>query len=272
MSLDEIQQLLLVHNLSPNKLLGQHFFVDPAFYAKFVEYAELGATDVVLDAGAGFGLFVRFVAGMCRGVVAVEKDPQIAEVLRSRVIDLSNVSVVEGDVLKNQLPPFNKVISLPPYYLSTQLVVWVLERQVNCAILVVQREFARRLTAEVGTEDYSWLSVVTAQQAKAELLDLVPNDCFYPPPEVDSVILRLKPWRTKPFQPKNPVLFIQLTKWLFTERNRKLAKAAAPFLRSHFKMSKPGADEAAAKLPFHDRRPRELEPKDFGAIADALAN
>ena len=272
MSLEEIQQLLLVHNLSPNKLLGQNFFVEPAFYPKLADYAELGSDDVILDAGAGFGFLARFLAEMCKGVVAVEKDFQLAELLRSRVKDLGNVSVVAGDVLKTQLPLFNKVIALPPYYLSTQLVVWVLERQVECAILVVQREFAQRLTAEVGTEDYSWLTVIAAQQAKEELLDLLPKDYFYPPPEVDSAILRIKPWRQKPFQPKNFTLFVQLTKWLFTERNRKLAKAAAPFLRSHLRMSKPEAENAAVKLPFHDRRPRELEPEDFGAIADALAN
>lgn len=272
MSLEEIHHLLLSHNLSPNKLLGQHFFVEPAFYPKLAEYAELAASDVVLDVGAGFGFLSRFLYGRCKSVVAVEKDPQVAEVLRSRVKDLGNVSVVEGDVLKTKLLPFNKVIALPPYYLSTQLVTWVLEQQVDCAVLVVQREFARRLIAEVGTEDYGWLTVVVAQQAQAELLDPVPKDCFYPSPEVDSVIIRLKPWSKKSFQPKNPALFMQLTKWLFTERNRKLAKAAAPFLRTHLKMSKQQSEEAASKLPFHDRRPRELEPKDFGAIADALCN
>jgi len=272
MSFEDIKHLLLFHNLSPNKLLGQYFFVEPAFYSKLAGYAELGSADVVLDAGAGFGFLARFLSGRCRGVVAVEKDPQVADVLRHQIADLGNVSVVEGDVLKTPLPAFNKVIALPPYYLSTQLVIWVLKRQVDCAVLVVQREFALRLVAEVGSEDYGWLTVVASQQAQSELLDAVPKDCFYPQPEVDSVILRLKQWCPKPFQPKNPALFVQLTKWLFTQRNKKLAKAAAPFLRSHLKMSKPQSEEVAAKLPFHDRRPRELEPKDFGAIADALCN
>jgi 16S rRNA (adenine1518-N6/adenine1519-N6)-dimethyltransferase len=272
MSLEQIRQLLLSFDLSPNKLLGQNFMVEPAFFPKLASYSQLGASDVVLDAGAGFGFLAQFLSNKCKGVVAAEKDPQVAAVLREQTKDLPNVMVVEGDVLKASLPPFNKVIALPPYYLSTQLITWVLERRVDCAVLVVQREFAQRLTASVGTEQYGWLTVVATQQAQAELLDDVPHDCFYPQPEVDSVILRLKPWSTKPFGVKNHELFVQLTKWLFTERNRKLAKAAAPFMRTHLKLTKQHSEELAANLPFCDKRPRQLNPKDFGEIADALPN
>ncbi|HSV50125.1 MAG TPA: rRNA adenine N-6-methyltransferase family protein, partial [Candidatus Acidoferrales bacterium] len=82
MSLEQIQQLLKAHNISPNKLLGQNFMIEPAFYPKLAAYADLGKGDVVLDAGAGFGLLTRFLSDKCRGVVAVEKDSEIAFVLR----------------------------------------------------------------------------------------------------------------------------------------------------------------------------------------------
>ncbi len=246
--------------------------VEPALYPKLADYAELCGSDVILDAGAGFGFFARFLSDKCRGVVAVEKDAKIAAVLREQTKDLANVSIIEGDVLKTKLPPFNKVIALPPYYLSTQLVTWTLEQPVDCAVLVVQREFAERLVAEVGTEKYSWLTVVAQQQAEVEVLSEVPKDNFYPPPEVDSVILRFKPWQTKPFQVKNKNLFVQLTKWLFTQRNKKLANATVPFLKSYQKKDKQQAEQIAQQLPFHDKRPRELAPKDFGAIADALSH
>lgn len=272
MSLEQIQRLLKAHGVSPNKLLGQNFMFETAFYPKLAAYADLGAGDVVLDAGAGFGLLTRFLSERCRGVVAVEKDPQLAAFLKDEFKDTDNVTVIEGDVLKVQLPPFNKAIAAPPYYLSSQLVLWLLERKVDCAVLIVQREFAERLVAGVGSEEYGWLTVVAQQQAEAKLLDAVPKDVFYPPPEVDSVILSLKPWATKPFAVKDEAKFVQLTKWLFTQRNKKLAKALAPYLRSSYKLSKQQADEIAGKLPFCERRPRELQPKDFGVIADALPN
>jgi 16S rRNA (adenine1518-N6/adenine1519-N6)-dimethyltransferase len=272
MSLEQIQQMLKAHDISPNKLLGQNFMFEPAFYPKLAEYADLGGSDVVLDAGAGFGLLTRYLSERCRGVVAVEKDPQLAAFMREDFKETSNVAVIAGDVLNVQLPPFNKAIAAPPYYLSTQLVLLLLERKVDCAVLIVQREFAERLVAEVGSEEYGWLTVVAQQQSEATILDAVPKDMFYPPPEVDSVILRLKPWETNPFQVKDEAKFVQLTKWLFTQRNKKLANALAPYIRSNCKLSKQDADEIARSLPFREKRPRELQPKNFGEIADALPN
>jgi 16S rRNA (adenine1518-N6/adenine1519-N6)-dimethyltransferase len=272
MSLEQIQQLLKAHGVNPNKLLGQNFLFETRIYTKLAKYADLGTGDVVLDAGAGFGLLTHFLSEHCKGVVAVEKDPKLAAFLKDEFKDAANVIVVEGDVLKTQLPPFNKVIAAPPYYLSTQLVVWLLECKVDCAVLIVQREFAERLVAEVSSEEYGWLTVVAQQQAEAKILDTVPKDVFYPPPEVDSVILSIKPLANKPFQIRDQAKFVQLTKWLFTQRNKKLAKALAPYIRSTYKMDKREAEEIADKLPYCEKRPRELQPKDFGEIADALPN
>jgi 16S rRNA (adenine1518-N6/adenine1519-N6)-dimethyltransferase len=272
MNLEEIQRLLLTHRINPNKLLGQNFMVDPAFYPKLITYAALASCDVVLDAGAGFGFLSRFLSDKCKGVVAVEKDPQVAAVLREHVKGFDNVTVVVGDILKAQLPPFNKVIAVPPYYLSSQLVTWVLMRQVDCAVMIVQKEFAERLVASVGSEEYGWLTVVAQQLAVAELLDAVPKSVFYPQPEVDSVILSLKSLGEKLFEVRDQAYFIRLVKWLFTERNKKLAKAVAPFLRGNNKLAKQAAIELAQTLPLHDMRVRELTPKDFGAIANALPN
>ncbi len=246
--------------------------VDPAFYPKLCTYAQLSSSDVVLDAGAGFGLLTRYLSDKCRGVVAVEKDPQLAEVLREEFKNAQKVVAIEGDVLEVELPPFNKAISIPPYYLSSDLVVWLLERRVDCAVLIVQKEFAQRLVAEVGSDGYGWLTVVAQQQAEVQLLDKVPKTMFYPQPEVDSIILLLKPWLKKPFEVKDSAQFMRLVKWLFTQRNKKIAKALTPFLKSAFKLSKQDAEKIAQQMPFQEKRPRELPPKDFGAIADALPN
>jgi 16S rRNA (adenine1518-N6/adenine1519-N6)-dimethyltransferase len=246
--------------------------VEPAFYKKLSDYADLEASDRVLDAGAGFGFLAKYLSDKCKAVVAVEKDPQVAAVLRDHVKGLSRVTVVEGDVLKVQLPSFNKIIAIPPYYLSSQLVMWALKRRVDCTVMIVQKEFAQRLVARVGSEEYGWLTVVAYYLAEAELLDAVPKDKFYPQPEVDSVILRLKPWVTKSFEVKDEATFLGLTKWLFTERNKKLAKALTPFLKSKNKLDKQDAEKLAQTLPYHDRRVRELLPKDFGDIANAISN
>jgi 16S rRNA (adenine1518-N6/adenine1519-N6)-dimethyltransferase len=138
--------------------------------------------------------------------------------------------------------------------------------------LVLQREFANRLVAGVGTEDYGWLTVVACHGAEVELFDAVPKELFYPQPEVDSVIVRLKPWKTAPFKVKDKAFFKQMVRWLFTERNKKLGNALVPFIKSTFKVSKEEAKNRVCGVQFGERRVRELAPKDFGALANVFTD
>jgi 16S rRNA (adenine1518-N6/adenine1519-N6)-dimethyltransferase len=271
MSLRETKQLLRTYRITPNKLLGQNFMVQPSIFSKIAEYAKLGQNDVVLDAGAGFGFLTLLMANQCKRVVAVEKDPQIARALHEKVRDLDNVIVIEGDVLKATLPEFNKVVAIPPYYLSTRLLKWLLERNVDCALLILQKEFANRLGSAVGSEDYGWLTVITRYHAKVELLDEVPKTLFYPQPDVDSVIARLIPWKTKPFNVQDEDFFYRLVRWLFTKRNRKLENALIPFLESEKCINREVSQKLAAVAPYGERRVRNLSPRDFGDLAIVLA-
>jgi 16S rRNA (adenine1518-N6/adenine1519-N6)-dimethyltransferase len=270
MSVDEAKLLLRRFRIVPNRLLGQNFMVEPAVFPLLSDYASLCKADVVLDAGAGFGFLTRFIAGKCRGVVAVEKDSRVAVVLREQLSGAGNVTVIEGDVLKAALPEFNKVIAIPPYYLSSRLVLWLLERRVACAVLVLQREFANKLVASVGSEEYGWLTVVASYSAVVELFDAVPKELFYPQPAVDSVIVRLMPWKQAPFEVKNAVLFKRMVRWLFNQRNKKVDNALVPFLKSTLKVSKEEAKKRVCDVPFGERRVRELAPKDFGALANVF--
>jgi 16S rRNA (adenine1518-N6/adenine1519-N6)-dimethyltransferase len=272
MSLSETKQLLRTFRIVPNKVLGQNFMVAPSLFSKLTEYAALGESDVVLDAGAGFGFLTRFMADKCKAVTAVEKDPRVAAVLHSQVKDCTNVTVVEGDVLKAELPAFNKVVSIPPYYLSSRLITWLLERKTERAVLILQREFANKLVSPVGNEDYGWLTVVVFHEAQVELLDIVDKSMFYPQPEVDSVIVRLTRWKESPFKVEDEEFFNRLVRWLFTQRNKKICNALVPFLKTARKINKEEAHRLASKVPFCDKRARELSPRDFGELADDLAD
>jgi 16S rRNA (adenine1518-N6/adenine1519-N6)-dimethyltransferase len=270
MSVEETKRLLRRFRIVPNKVLGQNFMVEPALFERLSDYAALGKADVVLDAGAGFGFLSRFLADKCRGVIAVEKDPRVAAVLREQLSGAGNVMIIEGDVLKAALPEFNKVIAIPPYYLSSRLVMWLLGRKVECVVLVLQKEFANRLVAAVGSEDYGWLTVVAYHGATVELLDAVPKELFYPQPEVDSVIVRLVPWKKAPFEVNDAAFFRRMVRWLFNQRNKKLDNALVPFLKSTLKLSKEEAKKRACAMPFGERRVRELAPRDFGALANVF--
>jgi 16S rRNA (adenine1518-N6/adenine1519-N6)-dimethyltransferase len=270
MSVSETKWLLRTFRIVPNRLLGQNFMVDTSIFPKLTDYASLCKADMVLDAGAGFGFLTRFLANKCKGVLAVEKDPRVAAVLREQLKGLANVTVIEGDVLKAAVPSFSKVVSIPPYQISSRLLLWLFDRSFDCAVLVLQKEFVGRLVAAVGSENYGWLTVAACYSADAQLLDAVPNFMFYPQPEVDSVIVRLTPWKEAPFEVKDEALFRQMVRWLFTQRNKKLSNAIAPFIKSTFKVTKEDAEKAASTFSFREKRVRELPPEAFGELANAL--
>src|SRR5512139_1387193 len=126
--LEKTKHLLWKYHIVPNKLLGQNFLVDGAIFPKLVEYASLDRTDVVLDIGAGFGFLTCFMAAKCARVLAVEKDSLVAAVLHEQVREKSNISVIEADVLNTALPVFGKVVSAPPYQISSALLKWLFAR------------------------------------------------------------------------------------------------------------------------------------------------
>jgi len=271
MSIRETKIILRTHRIVPNRLLGQNFTVDSSVFAKLVQYANLSKEDTVLEVGAGFGFLTDFLSESSGAVLAVEKDSRVADVLHERFRQSNNVTVIIGDALKVDLTAFNKVVAIPPYYLSSRLVVWLLTRKVDCAVWVLQQEFADRLVAEVGSESYSWLTVVAYHSLRVELLDAVPKHFFFPQPEVDSVIIRLTPWSQEPFTVNDKMLFLRMVRWLFTQRNKKLGNALIPFIRTMRRVTRDEAERIAASVSFRDKRVRTLSPRDFGALANAIA-
>jgi len=244
--------------------------IDPRILRRMTDYASLDSNDVVLDVGAGLGYLTSFLARKCKSVLAIESDIRLAKVLQEQLKDLPNIEIIEGDALKVQIPQFNKVVSIPPYNLSSSLLLWLFSKNFDCAVLIFQKEFVHRLVASFGREDYGWLTVVAYYYVMVELLDEVPKWMFYPQPEVNSVIVRLKPKRPPPFTLKNEALFKQLVQMLFTRRNRKVRNAVLPFIKNMHLASRKDAAKLADSLLFHDRRVRELAPEDFGELANAL--
>lgn len=269
--IEEAKLLLRRYRIFPKRRLGQHFMVEPLIFQLLANYASLCKDDIVLDVGAGLGFLTRFLAERCGRVLAVELDNRLVKILHEQLKGLPNVVVIEGDVLKIPLPTFNKVVSIPPYGISSTLVQWLFSKKLDCAVMVFQKEFAKRLMAPIGSDDYGWLTVLAYYHFDVELLDDVPKSFFYPQPEIDSIIVRLKPKPQPSFKLKDEAFFTRLVQALFTQRNRKVRNTIKPFIRKECKVSEAAA-RVANSLPFHDRRVRELAPEDFGELANALAN
>ena len=268
--LERTKSVLRSHRSLPKRSFGQNFIIEQSIYERMIGYASLDNTDTVLDIGAGLGFLSRRMSAECKNVLAIEADAQMVEILREQVGALTNVEVIEGDVFKTNIPPFNKIISTPPYNISSRLILWILDQSFDCGILVFQREFADRLVAPVRSEGYGWLTVLTYYYAEVELLDVVPKSMFYPQPEVNSVITRIVLRRSGPNKQVTGIGFRRFLQMLFTQRNRKVRGAVLSYLRGVRGMTKPAAAQFAEKLPYSDRRVRELAPEDFGVLANAI--
>jgi 16S rRNA (adenine1518-N6/adenine1519-N6)-dimethyltransferase len=262
------KHLLRLYGFFPKKRLGQHFAVDSDMLQRLVSHASLTEDDVVLEVGAGFGFLTRLLSSECKKVVAVEVDPKVVGILREQLRGLQNVDLIEGDILEVSLPPFRKVVSAPPYSISSPLLFRLLERKFDWAVLILQKEFAERLAASVGSKDYGRLTVTVYYRAEVELLDYVPRTMFYPPPDVDSMMVRLKP-RHPPFHVEDETIFFELVRTLFTQRNRKVRNGLISFLRKR-EIARKEAVELADSMVYSSKRVRELAPEDFGILANEL--
>ena len=262
------KHLLRLYGFFPKKRLGQHFAVNSDMLQQLVSHASLTEDDVVLEVGAGFGFLTRLLSSECKKVVAVEVDPNMVEILREQLRGLQNVDLIEGDILKVPLPPFSKVVSAPPYSISSPLLFRLLERKFDWAVLILQKEFAERLAASVGSKDYGRLTVTVYYRAEVELLDYVPRTMFYPPPDVDSMMIRLRP-RDPPFHVEDEETFFELVRTLFTQRNKKVRNGLIPFLRKH-EITGKEAVGLADSMVYSSKRVRELAPEDFGILANEL--
>lgn len=243
--------------------------VETQVFQEMANLAQLNCDDTVLEIGAGLGFLTRFLSEKCKTVLAVEYDPKLANILREQLGRVSNVNIIEGNVLKVTVPVFNKIVSIPPYQISSRLFVWLFKKDFDCAVLIFQKEFAGRLTAAVGSENYGWLTVFTYYNAQVELMDEIPKSMFYPRPKIDSIIVHLKPKRPHPLL-NNQVSFQRFLQVLFTRRNRTVRNAALTYLKQERSATKQDVTKIADSLPLGEKRVRELTPEDFGALANAI--
>jgi len=266
--LQRAKHLLRLYSLFPKKRLGQHFTVNSDMLQRLVSHASITKDDIVLEVGAGLGFLTQLLSSKCKKVISVEVDPKIVRILRKQLHSLQNVDLIEGDILTVSLPPFNKVVSAPPYSISSPLLFRLLERKFDWAVLILQKEFAERLAASVGSKDYGRLTVTIYYRADVELLDYVPRTMFYPPPDVDSMMVRLKP-RGSPFQVDDEDTFFELVRTLFTQRNKKVRNGLISFLRKR-EITGKEAVELADSTVYSAKRVRELAPEDFGILTNEL--
>lgn len=271
--------LLLRLGLKPKKALGQHFLLHPHQAQRIVAALDLQGEDTVVEIGAGLGALTVFLAQAVRRVIALERDPELVGFLQKELFAHDpGVEVLCQDVLEfdfrqaslNAGRPLVVVGNLP-YQITSPLLFRLIKHipAISRAVLMMQLEVGTRLVAQPGTKDYGILSVLGQYYFRiTRLFSLSPGN-FFPPPQVDSVVVRLQPGMPEPVARDEAVLQ-GLVKAAFGHRrktlNNNLVAQAAVFGLSKAAM-RALLDELGIDL---ERRGETLSLADFVAISNKV--
>jgi 18S rRNA (adenine1779-N6/adenine1780-N6)-dimethyltransferase len=239
-----------------NKTHGQHILRNPLIVSAIIQKAGIHRTDTVLEVGPGTGNLTVRLLDASKKVIAYEVDPRMAVETFKRVQGTpaeAKLQLVQGDVLKQQLPYFDICVANTPYQISSPLVFRLLAHRpmFRAAVLMFQREFALRLTAKPGDDMYCRLSVNTQLLARVTHVMKVARNNFRPPPKVESSVVRI--------EPRNPPPAVNFLEWdgllrvCFQRKHRMLR---AIFLQksvikslSQFRKSHAALDSLAIAVP-----------------------
>lgn len=211
-----------------SKKLGQNFLIDEHVVNSIVAAANIQPGDAVLEIGPGIGTLTQGLAEAGANVTAVEIDRRLLEVLSKTLEGYENIKVVHGDILRINIAetmgvPKYKVVANLPYYITTPIIMGLLEARMPIDVLVtmVQKEVAQRMVATPGTKDYGSLSVAVQYYTKAEIMFIVKPDSFIPPPSVESAVIRCTVL-DKPPVDVNEKIFFRVVKAAFAQRRKTL--------------------------------------------------
>lgn len=266
------------HHITLQKKYGQNFIGDPALLERIATVCDWQPGDRALEIGPGAGTLTRAIAREAEEVLAVEIDRRLAPLLEETLADCANVHLVFTDALKADLDALMrdtlgwdgryKLIANLPYYITTPLIMHVLEgsEKVSELVIMVQKEVGERLCAAPGSKAYGSVTVMVQYAATVARAFDVGRHAFVPAPEVDSTILHLIPYEKRPIQAQSDAVLRRVVKAAFSQRRKTLRNS----------LSSLGCDKALIKQALEaagiedSRRAETLSVAEFVALADAF--
>ena len=243
-SVSRLLEILNKHSFRCRKRWGQNLLVDGNIVRKTVRAANLSPNDIVVEIGPGAGTLTCLLAKNVKMVIAIEVDQRLSPVLKENLDGLTNVEIVFEDALKVDFDHLvgiksqeiidprtsnYKVVANLPYYITTPLLMYLLQRKFHfeSLLVMVQREVSRRLTAVPGSKDYGSLSVAVQYYTVPKTLFYVPRSVFFPQPEVDSAVVYLARRKTPAVEIPAEDLFFSLVRGAFGQRRKTILNALA---------------------------------------------
>ncbi len=266
----ELNELMAKYCFRPEHKLAQHFIVNEALVQRLVSLAELKEKDIVLEIGAGTGFLTRELQKHCK-VKAAELDETLFRLLQE-TLPKQNLELFHGNFLEIDAGKYNKVVSLPPYTISSDLIYSILEHGFDIAVLVMQKEFLHKLVAHPGFFEYGALSVFTQYKCVPELLETISPNSFFPKPNAFSSIIKLT-GKKRFGKAKDEKIFELFLKQLFRFKNKNLNNAlhlSFPFVQKELGLNKKDFERALKKTDCLEEKVYLLEVKQFVQVFNAI--
>ncbi|HFH8274332.1 TPA: 16S rRNA (adenine(1518)-N(6)/adenine(1519)-N(6))-dimethyltransferase RsmA [Streptococcus agalactiae] len=270
------------HGFTFKKSFGQNFLTDTNILQKIVDTAEIDKGVNVIEIGPGIGALTEFLAENAAEVMAFEIDDRLIPILADTLARFDNVQVVNQDILKadlqTQIQAFKnpdlpiKVVANLPYYITTPILMHLIERKIPFAefVVMIQKEVADRISAMPNTKAYGSLSIAVQYYMTAKVSFIVPRTVFVPAPNVDSAILKMVRRDQPVVSVQDEDFFFRVSKVAFVHRRKTLWNN----LTSHFGKSEDTKAKLEKALEIAKIKPsirgEALSIPDFASLADAL--
>ena len=246
------------------KKWGQNFLVDNNLLEKIINNVKIDSNENVLEIGPGQGALSEKLVGICNELHMVEIDRDLIAILKQHN-KLSQAEIINQDILKVDLPTLDiknpVVIGNIPYNITSPIVFWLIKYLAswNRAYLMVQKELAQRLTAKIGTKDYSRLTVMTSLYFDIKICFLISPNVFLPKPKVQSAFIEIIKKENSSHHNINLKSFDQVVRMAFNQRRKMLRNS----------LSSLNIDIKNCGIDFTER-PEQLSVEDFIEISNNI--
>ena len=244
------------HSRRKQKMLGQNFLIDSNISKRIVDSAEVREGEKVLEIGPGRGALTELLSSK-GNLIAIEKDKWLAVVLKQKFKE--NVEIIEGDILKWEVPPIDVIVANLPYSISSPILFRLFNYEWARAVLMFQEEFANRLVAKPGSKIYGRLSVMANHFVDTKKLFKVSKTAFQPQPKIHSQVVKLV--RREPDYALDDFdTFEKVVKSIFTHRRKKV--------RNCIKLTFPNL--VLDNLNYMDLRAEILTPSEIAELSNSI--
>ena len=275
-----IKDILGRHGFTFSKSLGQNFLINPSVCPKMAEQSGAKKGVGVIEVGPGIGVLTCQLAERADRVVAVELDKRLLPVLDETLAEYDNIKIINDDILKIDLKKLIEtefsgmevvVCANLPYYITSPVIMKLLEDRlpINALTVMVQKEAAQRICAEVGSRQSGAVTVAVNYYAKPQILFGVSAGSFMPAPKVDSAVIRLDILKEPCVQVEDEELFFKVVKAAFSQRRKTLPNS----LSAGLQISKLAVTNALnrANVPVNYRA-EQLTMEQLAKISNAIGS